>query len=90
MQVQRQAASVPGRALGAMLDLLKRSLPPTSHQFLAEFHSEVVEALKTTGPDTGTAAGDDALIEKLPVLKALVARGGKESVEHESLSTMQK
>lgn len=50
MQLLGRAVSVPGRALGGVVELLQSAgLTPEAHQLLVAYHAAVVESLTSQG-----------------------------------------
>ena len=70
-QVHGCALSVPGRALGGVIEGLKQGLPEGVHALLAGFHAGVVGYLKAGGGE-GAAQQKELLDEQLLQLKAAV------------------
>ena len=50
-QLHGRAMSVPGKALSGVIGLLQSELPPGPFQELAQFHSLVVESLRSNSPE---------------------------------------
>lgn len=66
VQLQGQALSIPGKALAGVIELLKADLEPEAFQKLSEFHSLVVESLRSGG-----STANPKLAELLPVVKGI-------------------
>ncbi len=69
LQVHGCAVSVPGRALGGVIEGLREGLPEGVHALLAAFHAGVVAFLKAGGGE-GAAAQSAQLEAQLPQLRA--------------------
>lgn len=74
--------SVPGRALGGVLQRLQLELPEPSYQLLQGFHDAVVESLKLASAEGAESAARAAalgeqLAAQLPALKALAGLGAQ-------------
>lgn len=65
MQTTGKAVSVPGRAIGPLLGLLKPQVGEAQHAMLLKYHDGVVASLK------GEGSGE--LAESLAQLKALAS-----------------
>ena len=50
MQVHHSAVSIPGRALGGVIQALRNNLPEHAHAVVSKFHMDVVNLLKAGGP----------------------------------------
>ncbi|KAI8468856.1 MAG: hypothetical protein J3K34DRAFT_294179 [Monoraphidium minutum] len=71
--------SVPGRAMGPVLQRLKGQLPDEGFAAAQAFLEDVVESLKQQGGGGGGEAAGARLAEALPRLKALAGSGGGEA-----------
>ena len=79
VQVHHNAVSIPGRALGGVIQALRNDLPDPSHAVVSKFHMDVVNLLKAGGPGHAPEF-EQRLREAMPHLKD-VAVGNLQSTE---------
>ena len=79
MQVHHSAVSIPGRALGSVIQALKHHLPEPGCAVISKFHMDVVDLLKAGGPGHAPEV-EQRLREAMPYLKD-VAVGNLQSSE---------
>ena len=80
-RVAGRAASVPGRALGALVASLERNgVPAGDAALFSSYHADVVALLKarSAGDEAAAAAAAAKLADALPRLKAAAVGGGGE------------
>ena len=76
VQVHNCAVSIPGRALGGVIEGLKKDLPDDVYGAVSTFHVDVVNLLKAGGP--GKAADvEQRLKAASPGLRAAALEQGK-------------
>ena len=68
MQVHHSAVSIPGRALGGVIQALKPDLPEPGYAVISKFHMDVVSLLKAGGPGHAPKL-EQSLREAMPHLK---------------------
>lgn len=80
VQVHGRGLSIPGRAIGAVLDKLKDGLPKESHTLLVDFHAGVVASLRgqSQAEGAGQAAAVAKLQEQLEAVKVVAGVGAAE------------
>ncbi|OEL20865.1 E3 UFM1-protein ligase 1-like protein [Dichanthelium oligosanthes] len=88
LQAYNKALQAPGRAVGAVITLLKDKLPSSTYKVLADYHSTTVKllALQAAATDDEEDCTSDRMREKkedleerlMPELKSLVLGTGKE------------
>lgn len=75
-QVHSCAVSIPGRALGGVIEGMKKHLPEDVYSIASNFHRDVVTLLKAGGP--GKAADvEDRLKAGGPALRIAALEQGK-------------
>ena len=70
LQLHGRAMSVPGKALSGVIGVLQSELPPGPFQELAQFHSLVVESLRSHSPENAPK-----LAALLPKIKGMTGVG---------------
>ena len=70
VQVHHSAVSVPGRALGGVIQALRNDLPEPGHAVLSDFHMDVVALLKAGGPGHAPEV-EQRLSKAMPHLKVV-------------------
>jgi len=88
LQAYNKALQAPGRAVGAVITLLKDKLPPSTYKVLADYHSTTVKvlALQAAATDDEEDCTSDRMRERkedleerlMPELKSLVLGTKKE------------
>ena len=71
LQLHGRAMSVPGKALSGVIGLLQSELPPGPFQELGQFHSLVVDSLRSHSPEPAPK-----LAALLPKIKGVAGVGG--------------
>ena len=79
MQVYHSAVSIPGRALGGVIQALRKDLPEPGYAVISRFHTDVVNLLKAGGPGHAPEL-EQSLKEAMPHLKD-AAVGNLQSTE---------
>ncbi len=79
VQVHHSAVSIPGRALGGVIQALRSDLPEPGYAVISRFHMDVVNLLKAGGPGHAPEL-EQTLREAMPHLKD-VAVGSLQSTD---------
>ena len=74
-QVHNCAVSIPGRALGGVIEGLKKELPESVYAALSTFHADVVSLLKAGGPGQAVEV-EERLKAASPGLRAAALEQG--------------
>jgi hypothetical protein len=88
LQAYNKALQAPGRAVGAVIALLKDKIPAPTYKVLADYHSTTVKvlALQAAATEDGEDCATDRMLERkedleerlMPELKSLVLGTSKE------------
>ncbi|XP_040380385.1 E3 UFM1-protein ligase 1 homolog isoform X2 [Oryza brachyantha] len=91
LQAYNKALQAPGRAVGAVIALLKDKIPASTHKVLADYHSTTVKvlALQAAATEDEEDCTTDRMLERkedleerlMPELKSLVLGTSKDSKE---------
>ena len=79
VQVHHSAVSIPGRALGGVIQALRSDLSEPVHAVVGRFHMDVVNLLKAGGPGHAPEL-EQRLREAMPHLKH-IAVGNIQSLQ---------